>query len=197
MDQITLRWRGEKVPNNPRMGVSAGFPKIQTRLTVCHVPLGRMLGTERERNVKSTQTARINNKIPGCWGWSRFSPRADQLPAVDHARSTALRPQTPRRLARRWRSPGSGALTSPRVGLFPVRARGFGIAERELAGDRLPLASLLSGVWRRPPGRNAVIGVLPLQWDLQPWRDYFFPSFFFSAEAINPIMETQKLYKGI
>lgn len=92
MDQITLRWRGEKVPNNPRMGVSAGFPKIQTRLTVCHVPLGRMLGTERERNLKSTQTARINNKIPGCWGWSRFSPTARSWPRAQHRSATSDSP---------------------------------------------------------------------------------------------------------
>lgn len=66
LDQITQTEEGREDAQNHRpTGVSAGLPKSQTlRLTVCHVPLGRMLGTEREGNAKSPQTARLKLETP-------------------------------------------------------------------------------------------------------------------------------------
>lgn len=82
LDQTTQRERREDGQNHRRTAVSAGLPTSQTlRLTVCHVPLGRMLGPEREGSVKRIQTARLKIETPSWRKRFRPCPKTVDSPA--------------------------------------------------------------------------------------------------------------------
>lgn len=128
LDQNSEVTRGQR--RKPRgRGVSAGFPNLQTpRLSVCHVPLRRMSGTERERNVSALKPQGHKSKRRDDVN------RAASPGGLAHCPQQGARavPLGDRRLPgapeRRWRGARQGALTSPCVSVGPAWAGGFGSA---------------------------------------------------------------------